>query len=293
VLLLAATLVVFLLLHITPGDPAQLLLGDLGTSEAIAALRKAMGLDRPLPIQYAEYLSRLGLGDLGLSVRTQRPVLEMIAERFPATITLSAAATLIAAGLGIPIGILAALRRGGGIETTAFAVSLVGQAMPGFWLGLLLIQVFAVGLRWLPVSGSDSPAHMILPAVTLSTFMLGLLVRISRSAMLEVMGEDFIRTARAKGLGEPAVLRRHALRSALIPVVTVIGLQIGTTLGGAVVTETIFAWPGIGSLAFAAISQRDYPVVQGLVLVSAAIFLVINLAIDILYAYLDPRIMYR
>jgi peptide/nickel transport system permease protein len=290
VLFLAASLVVFLLLHIVPGDPAEMMLGERATPEAVAALREALGLDRPLHVQYVSYLGRLFHGDLGLSIRARRPVLEVIAERAAATGKLALAAALIAVAVGIPVGGLAAVRRGAFLETAAFGLSLVGQSMPGYWLGLILINIFAVGLGWLPVSGSASTAHVVLPAVTLSAFMVGLIVRLTRSTMLEVMGEDYIRTARAKGLSEAVVVSRHALRLALIPVITVIGLQIGTLLSGAVVTESIFAWPGIGSLAVLAVFQRDYPVVQGLVLLSALVFLVINFVIDILYALIDPRI---
>lgn len=293
VLLWAVTLIVFGLVHVIPGDPAEVMLGELATPERLAAVRQSLGLDRPLPVQYAAYLTRLAGGDVGMSIRASRPVLEVIAERVPATIKLTLGAALVAVGLGVPIGIISAVKRGSFLELTAFVLSLLGQSMPGYWLGLILINIFSVGLAWLPVSGSESPAHLVLPAITLSAFMLGFIVRLTRSTMLEVMLEDYIRTARAKGLSEGRVITRHALKLALIPVTTVIGLQIGTILGGAVVTETIFAWPGVGSLAIIAIFQRDYPVVQALVLFSAMIFLVINFLIDVLYFYMDPRIAYR
>lgn len=293
VLMVGATLVVFVLLHLIPGDPAQVMLGEMASPQAVQELRQALGLNRPLPVQYAEYVNRLLHGDLGLSIQARRPVLDVVAERVPLTVELAAAATVLAVGVGVPVGVLAALRRRAVLTTTAFVLSLFGQAMPGYWLGLLLINVFSVQLGWLPVSGSGGAAHLVLPAITLSAFMLGLIVRLTRSTVVEVMFEDCIRTARAKGVPERRIITRHALRLALIPVLTVIGLQVGTLLGGAVVTESIFAWPGIGSLAVLAIFQRDYPVVQALVLLSALAFLVINFLIDVLYAYIDPRIVYR
>ncbi len=289
-LLAIATFVVFLLVRIIPGDPAEVMLGDRATPDAVRLLRESLGLDRPMLVQYGLYLQHLLRADLGTSIRAGRPVLEIIVERLPATVELAVVAAALAIALGLPVGMLAGARSSSAVQATAFVVSLLGQAMPGYWLGLLLINVFAVGLAWLPVSGRGSVWHLVLPAVTLSAFMLGLIVRITRSSMLETMGADYIRTARAKGLAERRVVGRHALWPALIPVVTITGLQIGTLLGGAVVTETIFGWPGIGSLAVLAVLQRDYPVVQGLVLCSAATFLLINLAVDLLYVYLDPRI---
>jgi peptide/nickel transport system permease protein len=293
VLLLCATVVVFLLVRAVPADPAQVMLGETATPEAVAALRESLGLDRPLPVQYARYMQHLLHGDLGLSIRARRPVLDIIRERAGATVELTLAAAALAVGVGIPVGILAAVRRGTVIAAMASALSLLGQAMPGYWLGLILINVFAVWLPWLPVSGSGTPAHLVLPAVTLAAFMVGLIVRMARSTMLEVMSADFIRTARGKGLRELVVVSRHGLMVALIPIVTVIGLQVSTLFGGAVVTEAIFGWPGIGSLAVLAISQRDYPVVEALVLISVLTFLVVNLLIDLLYVYLDPRVAYR
>lgn len=292
VLLLAATFVVFMFLHIIPADPAEIMLGDMATPEAVAELRQTLGLDRPLLAQYLTYLARLAEGDLGLSIRARRPVAEVIKERLLPTVQLATMATVLAVAVGVPVGLLAAVRRGSVIETGAFAFSLLGQAMPGYWLGLILITVFAVQLGWLPVSGSESLTHSVLPTITLAAFTVGLIVRLTRSSMLEVLAEDYIRTARAKGLPEARVVRKHGLPLALIPVVTVIGIQTSTLLGGAVVTETIFAWPGLGSLAVLAISQRDYPVVQALVLLSVATFLVVNFLVDLLYLYLDPRISY-
>lgn len=268
------------------------MLGELATPEAVASLRKSMGLDRALVEQYARYMGRTLQGDLGLSIRARRPVVQVILERAPATVRLTLAAATIATAIGIPVGVLAAARRGSGPETLAFALSLVGQAMPAYWLGLILISVFSVELKWLPVSGMGSLSHIVLPAITLAAFVVGLVVRLTRSAMLDVLGEDYVRTARAKGLSEARVLFKHGLRPALIPVMTVLALQVGTLLGGAVITETIFAWPGIGGLAVLAIFQRDYPVIQALVLLSALTFVVINFVIDVLYAVLDPRITF-
>lgn len=292
VLLIGTTIVVFLLLHIVPGDPAEVMLGETATPAAVAQLRHVLKLDRPLTEQYLTYMGQLAHGDLGTSIRAGAPVLQVIGVRLPATLELAFAATLIAVGVGIPVGVLSAVRRGSLTDTTAFVISLVGQAMPGYWLGLILITVFSVWLGWLPVSGSGSVAHLVLPAVTLAAFMIGLIVRLTRSTALEVLQEDYVRTARAKGLAENVILRRHVLRLVLIPVVTVVGIQVGTILGGAVVTETLFAWPGIGSLTVLAATQRDYPVVQALVLISAIGFVLINLLVDVLYGYLDPRISY-
>jgi peptide/nickel transport system permease protein len=293
VLLLCATAAVFLLVRIIPADPAQAMLGETATPAAVATLREALGLDRPLHVQYLTYLRRLVEGDLGTSIRASRPVLDIIAERASATIRLTLAATVLSVGIGVPVGILAAVKRGSLVSATAFALSLFGQAVPGYWLGLILMNLFAVRLAWLPVSGSGSPAHLVLPAVTLAAFMLGLIVRMTRSAMLEVMTSDFIRTARGKGIAELGVVVRHGLSVALIPIITVIGLQVSTLFGGAVVTEAIFGWPGIGSLAVLAISQRDYPVVEALVLISVLTFLIVNFLVDILYAYFDPRVTYQ
>jgi peptide/nickel transport system permease protein len=289
-LLGGATVVVFLLVRMVPADPAQLMLGESATPEAVASLRRALGLDRPLHEQYVVYLRRLLAGDLGLSIRASRPVLDIIAERAPATVQLAVAATVLAVGLGVPVGILAAVRRGSVSAATAFVLSLVGQAIPGYWLGLILMHVFSVQLAWLPVSGSGSLPHLVLPAVTLAAFMLGLIVRMTRATMLEVMTADFIRTARGKGVAEVRVIVRHGLSVALIPIITIIGLQVSTVLGGAVVTEAVFGWPGIGSLAVLAISQRDYPVVEALVLISVLTFLLVNFVVDLLYAYVDPRV---
>lgn len=289
-LILLATFVVFMLLHITPGDPATIILGEQATPKQIADLRRSMGLDRPLPEQYLRFLINAVRGDFGMSIRAQRPALEYVLERLPATLQLSAGAFAFALLTGLPIGILSAVKRLSIWDHGSMFIALLGQSMPVFWLGLMLIVVFAVQLRWLPASGMGQPQHLILPAITLGTFLIGLIIRLTRSSMLDVLSQDYIRTARAKGLSEGTVLVRHALKNAFIPVVTVLGLQMGTLLGGAVITETVFAWPGMGMVTVTAIHQRDYPVVQSAVLVSAVLVALINWFVDVLYHYLDPRI---
>ncbi len=289
-LILLVTFVVFMLLHITPGDPATIILGEQATPEQIADLRRSMGLDRPLPEQYARFLANAVRGDFGMSIRAQRPALEYVLERLPATLQLSAGAFAFAVLTGIPTGILSAVKRLSIWDHSSMFVALLGQSMPVYWLGLMLIIVFAVQLRWLPASGMGQPQHLVLPAITLGSFLIGLIIRLTRSSMLEVLNQDYVRTARAKGVSEPTVLVRHALKNALIPVVTVLGLQMGTLLGGAVITETVFAWPGMGMVTVTAIHQRDYPVVQSAVLVSAVLVVLINWFVDVLYHYLDPRI---
>jgi peptide/nickel transport system permease protein len=289
-LILLATFVVFLLLHITPGDPATIILGEQATPEQVADLRRSMGLDRPLPEQYARFLTNAMRGDFGMSIRAQRPALEYVLERLPATLQLSAGAFAFALLIGLPIGILSAVKRFSLWDHGAMALALLGQSMPVFWLGLMLIVIFAVQLRWLPASGMGQLQHLILPAVTLGTFLIGLIIRLTRSSMLDVLHQDYVRSARAKGLSERTVLVRHAMKNALIPVVTVLGLQMGTLLGGAVITETVFAWPGMGMVTVTAIHQRDYPVVQSAVLVSAVLVVLINWCVDVMYHYLDPRI---
>jgi peptide/nickel transport system permease protein len=289
-LILLATFVVFLLLHITPGDPATIILGEQATPEQVADLRRSMGLDRPLPEQYARFLTNAMRGDFGMSIRAQRPALEYVLERLPATLQLSAGAFAFALLIGLPIGILSAVKRFTLWDHGAMALALLGQSMPVFWLGLMLIVIFAVQLRWLPASGMGQLQHLILPAVTLGTFLIGLIIRLTRSSMLDVLHQEYVRTARAKGLSERTVLVRHAMKNALIPVVTVLGLQMGTLLGGAVITETVFAWPGMGMVTVTAIHQRDYPVVQSAVLVSAVLVVLINWCVDVMYRYLDPRI---
>lgn len=287
--LVLASLVVFLLIRVVPGDPAAIMLGEHATVEDLARLRAAMGLERPLYEQYAGFLRDLVKGNLGDSIRFQRPAAELILERLGPTLALTAAGSLLACAIGVPIGVLGALRPNSMADRGVRVLALVVQATPGFWLGLVLITVFAVRLRLFPVSGGGSVWHLVLPAVTLASFLLGLVVRLTRAAVLEVLKQDFIRTARSKGLSEPSVAFRHALRNALIPVVTVLGLQVGTLLGGAIITEAVFAWPGIGNLAVLAIYQRDYPVVQAVVLFSVVGFVATSALVDALCVWIDPR----
>lgn len=321
--LFGITLLVFMFLHLIPGDPATVLLGERGTPEQVEILRSRLGLDRPLPLQYLAFLASLIRLDLGHSIISGIPIADEIITRWPATFELSVAAMLVALLLGIPAGILAAVRKNSWLDNLTMSGSLIGVSLPVFWLGLMLIYLFAVYLKWLPPSGRisvdlgfgfgqiagtyvldallrlnwavfrDAIAHLILPALTLGTIPLAIVARITRSAMLEVLSQDYIRTARAKGLPEYSVILKHALKNAFLPIVTTIGLQFGTLLGGAILTETIFSWPGIGSWIYNGILTRDYPIVQGGVIFVAVTFVLINLLVDISYAFFDPRIKYR
>ena len=290
IVLLNVSIVVFVLLRVVPGDPARLMLGMEATDEAVRAARTQFGFDRPFYVQYAQFIGGALRGDLGQSVRFRRPVGDLLRETFPATVELALAATLIALALAVPAGIYAAVHRGGLLDRALMAGTLIGQAMPIFWLGIMLITLFSVRLGWLPTSGRGSLAQLVMPSVTLSTYVMALLARLTRSNMLDVLREHYVRTARAKGLREIVIVHKHALMSAALPIITVLGLQVGALLSGAVVTETVFNWPGIGTLALRAIQQRDYPVVQGVVLVSAALFVLINGTVDVAYRYLDPTI---
>ena len=281
--------VIFVLLHLS-GDPVALLVPADAPPEVMRDTRRALGLDRPLPQQFFIYLSRAVAGDLGTSLRHNLPVAQLIRERLPRTILLAAAALALALVIAIPAGIVSALRRGTLVDRLAMVLAVAGQAVPIFWLALMLIWLFAVRLEWLPVFGSGTLLHLVLPAVSLSTIVLGRLARLVRSSMLEVLEQDYVRTARAKGLGETSVVWGHALKNAAIPIVTVVGLQLAQLLGGAVVTETIFAWPGVGVLAAEAVFNRDFPVVQGVTLVISLIFVAANLAVDLAYVALNPRI---
>jgi ABC-type dipeptide/oligopeptide/nickel transport system permease component len=272
------------------GDPVLLMVPSDAPREVVEATRSALGFDRPLPEQYARYVGNAVRGDLGVSLRINRPVATLIRERLPATILLTFAALVIATTIAIPAGIVSAVRRGTIVDRLAMVGAVAGQAVPIFWLALLLIALFGVQLRWLPVFGHGTWAHLVLPAVSLSTIVLGRMARLVRSSKREVLGQDYVRTARAKGLAEWRVLALHALRNAAIPIVTLLGLQFAQLLGGAVVTETIFAWPGVGRLVVEAIFNRDFPVVQGVVLVVSLIFVGVSLLIDIAYALLDPRV---
>jgi peptide/nickel transport system permease protein len=290
--LLGVTVVVFALIRVIPGDPARLVLGLQASEAEVQRLRSELGLDRPLPVQYARFLARLIRGDLGRSIATGEPVAREIASRFGPTLQLAVASTVLATLAGVSAGVLSATRVYSWVDYVAMGVALFGVSLPVFWLGLMLILLFAVHLRWLPAGGYGTLAHLVLPTVTLAAFSVAIVARMTRSSMLEVLHQDYVRTAWAKGLTARAVVLHHALRNALIPVITVIGLQFGALLGGAILTETVFAWPGMGRLLVGAIVARDYPVVQGVVLVFAGLFTLVNLAVDLLYAYVDPRIHY-
>lgn len=286
---------VFLIIHLLPGDPVDVMLGETASAVDRESLRRQLGLDQPLWQQYVSFARRTLQGDLGRSLHNRRPVRTLIAERLPSTALLAVAAMVVAIGMALPLGIMAALKPRSWLDALAMLLALLGVSMPNFWLGPLLILIFALQLGWLPVSGRGDGglSYLILPAVTLGTAMLAVLTRMTRAGMLEVFREDYVRTARAKGLAEHVVICKHALSNALIPLVTLIGLQSGALLSGAVVTEMVFAWPGLGSLTIQAIQQRDYPVVQGCVLVIALIYVVVNVLTDVLYARLDPRIRFE
>lgn len=321
--LLGITLLVFTLLHLIPGDPATVLLGERATPEQVTALREQLGLNQPLIGQYLTFLSSLVRFDLGSSIISGVPILDEVRSRLPATIELSLGAMAIALTLGIPAGVFAAVRKNSWLDNLVMTGSLLGVSLPVYWLGLLLSYLFSVNLQWLPSSGrlsvtagfnfqpitefyvvdallqlnvtllQDVLAHLILPALTLSTIPLAILARITRSAMLEALSQDYIRTARAKGVPERWVIAQHAFKNALLPISTITGLQFGTLLGGAILTETIFAWSGIGSWIYEGILARDYPVVQGGVIFVAIAFVLINLVVDLSYAFFDPRVRYK
>ena len=282
--------VVFLLLYVAPGDPVQAMVGERADPATIARLRADLHLDEPLPTQFGYYASGVLRGDLGRSYVTNRPIVRDIAERFPRTLLLATAAMLLATITGVTIGVLASLRPNGWFDRIALAVTYLGISVPVYWIGLLLIVLFAVTLRWLPASGYGRPEFLVLPALALGSRSIAYLARVTRSAMLEVLGADFVRTARAKGLAESGVVVRHALRNALIPVITVIGLDFGAYLTGSILTETIFSWPGIGRYVVMAISRRDLPAVQGAVLFLSVVFVLVNLITDLAYQRADPRL---
>jgi peptide/nickel transport system permease protein len=295
------SVVVFSLIHLTPGDPVRIMLREEADPATVATLRHQLGLDRPLPLQYLTWLGRAVQGELGRSIRTNQPVMDAIRQRAPVTLSLAMAALVVALAIGLPAGILAALRRNSVVDVVATLVAIAGVSLPSFWLAILLILVFSVALGWLPPLGWVSPGRdlvawaqsLVLPAVTLGVAIAAVVMRMTRASLLEVLELEYVRTARAKGLGEHWVVLRHALQNALIPVVTVVGLQAGALLGGAVITETIFALPGVGRLLVDAIFQRDFPIVQGVVLFLAVNFLLVNLLVDLTYAWLDPRIRYH
>lgn len=292
VLLGVATLV-FALLHLVPGDPAQVMLGESAAASDVDELRTRLGLDRPLPAQYLQFIRGVVQGDFGTSFRYGTPVFQEIAQRLPNTLQLALAAMSVAIVIAIPLGVLGALYRGQAIDQAAMTVSLVGISMPNFWLGPLLAIVFAVGLGWLPVSGIGDWRHLVLPAVTLGAALAAILARMTRASLIEELRELYVLAARARGLSQTRAVLRHALRNSLIPVVTILGLQFGAVLTGTIITETIFAWPGVGRLLIQAINFRDYPLIQGCILFIASTYVMVNLLVDLAYGWLDPRIRYE
>jgi peptide/nickel transport system permease protein len=281
---------VFFLIHLVPGDPVEVMLGESAQAADREALRHALGLDRPLLTQWLHYLYNIAHFDLGNSLHSNRPILQILLERAPATLELAVTALLVAVVMAFPLGVMAAVRKDSLWDHGAMGVSLLGVSIPNFLMGPLLILVFAVWLGWFPVSGREGPASLVLPALTLGSAMAAILSRMVRASMLEVLGEDYIRTARAKGLGPRAVIWRHALRNALLPVITLLGLQLGALLAGAVITEAVFSWPGIGQLVIEAIQRRDYPVVQACVLFISLSYVLVNTLTDLAYGWFDPRV---
>ena len=291
--LLGVTLITFSLLHLIPGDPAQILAGSDASAGDIAAMREAMGLNKPLVVQYLDYLTGLFQGDMGRSMSTGRPVLDELLDRFPNTVILAIAGIGVAVFLGVPVGVVAAIRSRTLVDHGSMVFALLGISAPAFWLGFMLMMIFSVQLGWLPSAGYRTPAHLVLPALTLGTGAMAIVARMTRSSLLEVLRQDYVNTARAKGVREIVVICKHALRNAMIPTTTVVGLSFGSLLGGAVLTEMVFAWPGLGRLIVYAIGIRDLPVVQGAVLLLALTFVLVNLAVDLLYGLIDPRVRYE
>ena len=301
--LLGVSVIIFMVLHLSPGDPAEIMLGSQATQADLDRLRAELGLTEPLYVQYVHWLGLVARGDLGRSIWMKRPVLGEVLGRFKATLILTGAALVLSTAVGLALGIASAVRPNSPLDRLSAVASLFGASMPVFWLGIVLMVIFALWLGWLPASGMFAPygggdlrdllVHLALPAVTLAAASVTIIARLTRSTMLETLGQDYIRTARAKGVVERAVVLRHGLKNALIPIVTVVGVQAGYLLGGAVLTETVFAWPGVGTLMVQGILARDFPLVQGCVLVVALSFVLINLIVDLIYAWLDPRIRYE
>jgi peptide/nickel transport system permease protein/oligopeptide transport system permease protein len=290
--LFGVTLVIFLMVRLIPGDPARIIAGVQASDEEVTRIRRELGVDRPIAVQYARFVGRMLRGDLGLSAVTRAPVLEEIGLRLRPTGLLALSSTVVATAVGLAAGIVSATRQYSVLDYLVMTVALCGVSIPVFWLGIMLMLVFSVHLHWLPAGGYGGAAHFVLPTLTLAAFSIAIIARMTRSSLLETFNQDYVRTARAKGVRRPAVILRHALKNALIPIITVVGLQFGALLGGAILTETTFAWPGMGRLLVNAITARDYPVIQGVVLTFAVVFTVVNLAVDLLYAYVDPRIHY-
>jgi peptide/nickel transport system permease protein len=290
VVVLGVVCLVFLLIHLVPGDPVEMMLGETARPADREALRHALGLDQSMWVQLKQYLAGLAHLDLGTSFHTRRPIIDMILERLPATAELAVAALLVAVLTAFPLGIIAAVRRDTGWDQGAMLFSLFGVSVPNFWMGPVLILVFSLWLGWFPVSGREGLTSLVLPAITLGTALAAILSRMVRSTLLEVLNEDYIRTARAKGLSEPTIVLKHGMRNALLPIITLLGLQLGTLLGGAVITETVFSWPGIGKLTIDAILRRDYPVVQACILLISLTYVGVNILTDLVYAWVDPRV---
>ncbi len=293
-ILIGVTVIVFGIMVLTPGDPAILMLGENAPQEDLVALRERLGLNEPIYVQYGIWLARVVQLDFGRSIRSGRPVTDEIVSRLPATTELALLATLLAIAVGVPLGVISATRPNSAVDHTATVVAFTGLAMPVFWQGLVMILLFALVLGWFPPSGRlGGWEYYVLPTITLGTSAIAAITRMTRATMLETLSQDYVRTARSKGVRERSITYRHALRNAMIPIVTVIGLQFGALLSGAVITETIFSWPGIGRLAIDAIRSKDFPVVQGVVMVFALMYAFVNLVTDVLYAYLDPRLKTR
>jgi peptide/nickel transport system permease protein/oligopeptide transport system permease protein len=290
--LLVISSIIFLMIRLLPGDPARVIAGEMATEQDVALLRTRLNLDKPIRVQYGIFLGELIHGNLGTSARTQLPVAEEVLARLPRTIRLATVSMLIATLLGVPAGLAAAFRRYSIFDLVVSFGTLCGVSMPVYWLGLMLIVLFAVKLGWLPAAGADSLSSVILPGITLAMYSIGLITRMTRASTLDVLCQDYIRTARAKGLPGSALVYRHVLRNVLIPVITTVGLQFGALLGGAVLTESVFGWPGMGLLLVDSIFSRDYPMIQGIVLVFSALVISMNLLVDVLYGYIDPRIRY-
>ncbi len=291
--LLGITLMLFFMLRMLPGDPAQVLAGQMASPQDVEMIRTQLGLDQPVHIQYAAFLNRLLHLDLGLSARTQNPVTQEIWARLPNTILLALCAITLACVFGIPAGIIAAVRPYSWVDYLVTIASLFGISMPVFWLGLMLMIVFSITLQWLPAGGIGTWKHLVLPSVTLAAFVVAFIARMTRSSMLEVLSQDYVTTARSKGLREKVIIIKHALKNALIPIITVVGLQFGLLLGGAVLTETVFAWPGLGRLIVDSILARDYAMIQGSILIFGLLYTLVNLVVDLIYAFVDPRIRYE
>jgi peptide/nickel transport system permease protein len=291
--LFGVTLAVFSMLFLVPGDPVKMMLAEFVTNpDQVAQMRAQLHLDEPILKQYGRFVTSAARGDLGTSIRSRRPVTIEIGENLASTAQLALAAMLVAVGIGIPLGLLAALSRNSWLDVASMGTALLGVSMPSFWLGLLLIFVFSLHLAWFPATGGGDLHHLILPAVTLGMIAAAIIARLTRSSMLEVLGQDYVRTARAKGLGSFSVVVRHALKNALIPIITIFGLQFGNLLAGAVIVETVFSRPGLGRLIVGGILNKDFPLVQGVVLFVATIYVLINLLVDVAYAYADPRIRF-